>query len=231
MNQWDKYSYLYNQGIGSEGDSLHKQYVDPLIFQYLGEFDNKVIIDAGCGNGYLLKKLALRAKKVIGLDNSSDLINFAKSHTKGLSNVEIKQADLLSKWPIKSNSYHIIIANMLLQYLPRLDSFAKESFRVLIKNGLLIITIDSPLHSLFVRAQGLLGKKDKKLFQMGSYFKKEKRLKKTLWDKAILEYYHRPLMDYINSFALYFKLERLDENTEDGEMPRILGMKWIKKYA
>ncbi len=228
VNQWDKYSKLYNKGIGPTGDKLHKDFIDPLIFKYLENYEGKTIIDVGCGNGYLLNKLSYKAKKIIGIDSSKNLLSFAKLKVSRQKNIETKLADVTKRLFLKTGSFDIIIANMLLQYLPSIDSFAKESFRILKKNGILIVIIDSPLHPLFVRAQNLLGKKDKKLFQMGSYFKREKRRKKTLWDKALLEYYHRPIMDYINSFAKYFNLVRIDENTEDGEMPRILGMKWIK---
>lgn len=228
VNQWDTYSKLYNEGIGPKGDDLHKKYIDPLIFKYLGEYSNKIIIDAGCGNGYLLKKLSAKAKKVYGLDYSSNLIQNARENIKGLTNVETKIADLAIDWRIKSKSCNYVVANMLLQYLPVLDGFIKETARVLAYNGILIVIIDSPLHSLFARAQELLGKKDIKLFQLESYFAREKRQKRTLWNKAIIEYYHRPIMDYINAISPHFILREMDENSEDGEMPRILGMKWSK---
>ena len=227
-NQWDTYSKLYNDGIGTEGDKLHKNFIDPLIFQFMSDYRNKVVADVGCGNGYFARKIAIRAKKVFGLDYSAELVKLTKTNTSELTNIEILFGDVLKRWPIRSNSCDIVISNMLLQYLSSLTNFAKEAARILKKKGILIITIDSPLHSLFVRAQELLGKKDKKLIQSGSYFKREKRLKKTLWDKATIEYYNRPLMDYFNAFTDYFIFEHMDENTEDGEMPRILGLKWCK---
>jgi len=73
----------------------------------------------------------------------------------------------------------------------------------------LIVIIDHPGHALFLRAQELTGKKNEKFLDSASYFQPGLRKKKSLWDKAILEYYHRPVMDYINVFTPYFHLIKL----------------------
>lgn len=227
-NQWDKYADLYNKGIGLAGDSLHVKFIDPLIRKYIYSKFNKLIVDIGCGNGYLLRKLSNYAEKVIGIDSSIKLLQYAKINTKPYSNIQLIQADISKTIPLDNDACNIVITNMVLQYLPKLAFFAKEVHRILKPDGIFVTIIDHPCHSLFLRAQELLGKKDSKFITTGSYFFEELRLKKSLWDKAKLEYYHRPIMKYINTFSPFFKLDKIDELTENNEMPRILGMKWIK---
>lgn len=226
-NQWDKYAKLYNQGIGKEGDQLHTKLIDPIIFDFIGRYQSKTILDVGCGNGYLLKKLASQAKKVVGIDSSRKLLQYARGLIS--QNCQLILADLNKKFPLKPNSFDIVIANMVVQYLPTLNRFVVETARVLKKKGILVIILDHPAHALFLRAQGLVGARNKKFIDSDSYFKLGKRRKHSLWDKAILEYYHRPIKDYLNPFTPYFYLEKLEEKTSDGELPRILGMKWVKR--
>lgn len=226
-NQWDTYASLYNKGIGEAGDKLHQGFIDPLIFGFVGSWKNLSVLDAGCGNGYLVSKLAPLAKRVVGIDASRKLLDFASKQV-SRSNVSFQLTDITKKLPFADSNFDVVVANMILQYLPELDTFAKESARVLKKHGKLIIIIDHPAHALFLRAQELIGKKNEKFLTSGSYFASGLRTKKSLWDKAILEYYHRPLKAYINAFAPYLRLEKMEENSEDGEMPRILGLLWSK---
>lgn len=225
-NQWD--TYAYNKGIGPDGDAFHKKLIDPLIFRYIGENRYHSILDVGCGNGYLLIKLSSKTKSVIGIDNSRKLLSVASHNITGLSNVTAVYGDISQKLPFNSASFDVIIANMVLQYLPSLERISSESARVLKKNGVFIVVMDHPCHALYLRAQELAGSKNDKFLTSASYFVSGKRRKKSLWDKATLEYYHRPMEGYINPFTPYFHLDTMTEISEDGEMPRILGLKWSK---
>lgn len=229
VNQWDKYAEIFDRGIGNGEEDLHRNYLDPLIFSYLGQKKYKTIVDAGCGNGYLLNKLAKISTYVVGLDYSDKLLKASKERIKGSKNISLLKADLTQRLPIKDNSTDVVIANMVLQYLPQLESFAKECYRILKPGGLLLILVDHPGHYLYARAQELNGKKDPHFLESGSYFKEGRRKKKSLWNKAILEYYHRTVSGYINPFNFLFKLVKVDENTQDKETPRILAMKFVKK--
>lgn len=228
-NQWDKVAKLYEQGIGEEGDPLHQKYIDPLIFDFLGKLRNATILDAGCGNGYLFKKLEKYADRIVGVDSSKELLKFAKQKINLPKKTVVRHANLLEKLSQETASFDAVIANMVLQYLPRLTTCVAEANRVLKPQGMLIVIVDHPAHQLFTRAQELLGKKNEKFLTSESYFKMQKRTKLSLWDKAVLEYYHRPISEYLNPFTLNFHLEQVVENSEDGEMPRILGLKWVKK--
>ncbi|MCL4364145.1 class I SAM-dependent methyltransferase [Patescibacteria group bacterium] len=227
-NQWDRYAYIYERGIGQGGDTLHDNLIDPLIFKYLGNKKYQTIVDAGCGNGYLLKRLSGLADLVIGLDYSIKLLETAKRKISGNRKIKLIQTDLTKQLPLEKASVDVIIANMSLQYLPSLKVFAEECQRTLKKNGLLIVTVDHPGHFLFSRAQELAGKKDPHFIEADSYFSERKFKKNSLWGQAVLEYYHRPLKSYLNVFSRYLRLIEVDENSQDGETPRILGLLFEK---
>lgn len=208
-NQWDTYAELYDTGIGTNGDLLHTSLINPLIERYMGNKKYEAILDAGCGNGYLLKILAGNVQRVVGIDASEKLLSTAAKKTKGLSNASIVSGDIAQKLPFKSGSFDLVIANMVLQYLPSLDVFASESARIVKPGGSLIVIVDHPAHALFLRAQELAGKKNEKFLTSASYFTPGKRSKKSLWDKATLKYFHRPLEAYVNPFTKYFSLDSI----------------------
>lgn len=58
------------------------------------------ILDIGCGNGYLTKKITKNFKNVVAIDNSRSAIKFAKKNYKG--NIKFKNVDL-DNFKIKKN--------------------------------------------------------------------------------------------------------------------------------
>lgn len=225
IQQWNQYAELYHQGKGISGDDLHNDLIKPTLDKFLGDYSGKRVLDAGCGNGFLENYLAEKAKQVVGIDSSEKLLSFAKKNI-SQENVEFKQENLLEKLPVADSSFDIVIANMVLQYLPELSIFAQETERTLKPNGTFLMFIDHPSHALFLRAQELMGKKNEKFINSGGYFESGLRKKHSLWNQAILQYYHRPLSNYLNVFSKHLRLDQVEEVSNDGEIPRILGAKW-----
>ena len=226
-NQWDTYADLLDERIGTGGDDLHTKLIDPLIVSYAGDTSGKTVVDLGCGNGYLFGKLSPRAR-FIGVDGSDLLLEKAKERTKKLESTQFISSDISKPLPLDDHIADIVIANMVLQYVPDLAGVCQNITRILKKDGLCIMIIDHPGHLLFLRAQEVAGKSNNKFLDSTSYFIEGERRKKSLWDKAILTFYHRTVTSYINAFAKQFHLDQMDEVSEDGEMPRVLGLKWKK---
>lgn len=226
LKQWETYADLYHQGKGLAGDDLHNDLIQPILDDFLGDYSSQIILDAGCGNGFLSYQLARSAKKVVGIDVSEKLLRYANENRKG-ENVSFKKADLTQKLSFQDSQFDIVVSVMVLQYLPQISRFASECSRILKPNGELIVVIDHPCHALFLRAQELVGKKDKKFITSDSYFKSGIRKKLSLWNKVILQYYHRPVSFYLNGFTDYFRLVELKETSSDNEIPRILGFNWL----
>ncbi|MFH1749643.1 MAG: class I SAM-dependent methyltransferase [bacterium] len=228
IDQWNTYANLYHKGKGSTGDELHKALIQPILNKFLRDYSSSIILDAGCGNGFFTNQLAQRAKKVVGIDISDKLLKHARENIK-TENVSLKKADLTKELPFQDDQFDIVISIMVLQYLPQIKKFVSECSRILKPDGKLIVIIDHPSHALFLRAQELVGKKNEKFITSGSYFKSGSRKKHSLWNKAILQYYHRPVGFYLNNFISHFRLVGLEEISSDNEIPRILGLNWLNQ--
>jgi ubiquinone/menaquinone biosynthesis C-methylase UbiE len=229
MNQWDAVADIYNAWMGEEGDALHKTIIDPLIFSYLDDVNNPTILDAGCGNGYFLKKLSPIAKQVVGIDFSDKLLEMAGKRTESYSNIMVRKSNIIDQIPFHDTSYDVVIASMVIQYLDRVDLFAQEVFRILKDHGMLILMLDHPAHALVDRIKLLDGKPSNKFITLESYFQRGVRKKRSLGTSVEVEYYHKTISDYLNIFSANFRLDRTNEISEDGEVPRIWGLRYIKQ--
>lgn len=96
----------------------YKEVISPLkdcitnpLFSEL-DFNNwqdKVVLDAGCGAGRLLPTLAKKFHYVYGKDFSKEMINESKKATKGLNNVTCFVGDLKKSYNEK-NKYDVLIS-------------------------------------------------------------------------------------------------------------------------
>ena len=103
------------------------------------ESDDK-ILDIGCGNGRLLKRLRGKSVRYVGIDFSKALINEARNKFPGY-HFQIANAINL---PFPNNSFDKVYAIAFLHHIPSKKArkqVIKESKRVLKERGLLILTV------------------------------------------------------------------------------------------
>jgi len=101
----------------------------------------KILLDLGCGEGYLLRKLSLNFKQLIGTDIARNRIKLARKKSKKNKNIIYKIADLDLPLPFNSKSIDAVTCLSVMEYVFDPNSFIKEVHRVLKKNGLLIISV------------------------------------------------------------------------------------------
>lgn len=54
IRRWDRFADTYSANHFEQGD-IHKEvFLNPTLFTLMGKVKNKRVLDAGCGEGYLL---------------------------------------------------------------------------------------------------------------------------------------------------------------------------------
>jgi demethylmenaquinone methyltransferase/2-methoxy-6-polyprenyl-1,4-benzoquinol methylase len=101
------------------------------------------ILDLGCGTGMLLGQLKERARLVVGVDISVEMLRAAKRRAPGALLV-LADADSL---PFSEGSFDAVISVTLLQNMPDPAKTVCEIARVLRSNGKAIITSLKRKHS------------------------------------------------------------------------------------
>jgi ubiquinone biosynthesis O-methyltransferase len=134
MNK-NEYIWLHNNNDNSF-NYLYKT-LRKLISKYKKDMS---ILDIGCGNGYLTKKITKDFKNVIAIDNSKSAIKFAKKKYKG--SIKFINIDL-DNFIIKKKFNIILLIEVIEHvYLPNL--FLKKIVKFMNKNSILIIS--TPYH-------------------------------------------------------------------------------------
>jgi ubiquinone/menaquinone biosynthesis C-methylase UbiE len=105
----------------------------------VGVSNNSLILDSGCGTGLLFEYVADKAKIVMGLDISRELLKEAKKRAKSFGNVHLILADA-DYTPFKDGVFSHVFAVTLLQNMPNPEKTLAELTRVAGKNAFLIVT-------------------------------------------------------------------------------------------
>lgn len=144
-NIYDKKSISYDKFRNSKsGFNEIKNILDNFLINRNN--NNLNLLDVGCGTGHLLKYMnQYNFKNINGIDPSESMINKSLEKTKNIMNCKV-WVDYIEN--IKDNSYDIIICNQVIQNLTLnieeafnlRQKFYNQLYRVLKKNGLLIIT-------------------------------------------------------------------------------------------
>lgn len=225
---WDLLAdrYIKNSQEDCTGGFAYEEYINtPSLFSM---FPKKAfnVLDLGCGNGIFTLELAKHYPNVVGIDISNKMLKEAKKIVKGGSFI---QHDLEGPFPEFDHKFDLITAKLLLMYIENMDGFVEECYRVMEKNGILLVSIRHPFRWYYEESM--------------SYFN-EKTLMHNIGGGNGTEVFliHRTLETYINTFRVNgfycdlieeprvkapFMIEYPVSEWRDG-IPRRLNLRFVK---
>ena len=109
----------------------------------LSKYDFESVLELGCGTGKNTKYLLKKAKRIIGLDFSQEMLNKAKEKIT-VERVSFRKTDLTESWDVDNNFADLITCSLTLEHIKNLDHIFNQANLKLKKNGLFFI---SELHS------------------------------------------------------------------------------------
>lgn len=134
----------YFDSAGQSWDELHRAVADPAVkskaIQRLLPA-GLVLVDAGCGTGWLLPELAATGARVIAVDNSPNQLRKAEANVRelGLGNVEFREGDL-GALPLEDGAADGVFAHLTLHHIPRPEVAIRDMVRVLKPGASLVVT-------------------------------------------------------------------------------------------
>lgn len=117
-------------------DAIFRNIREKKILRFISKKDT--LCDLGCGsNGSLLYSLAYDIKEGVGVDYN------IKPHK--LANLAFIRSDLENKIKLPSSRFDVVVSLAVLEHLNKPENLLKEAYRILKKNGKLILTTPSKL--------------------------------------------------------------------------------------
>lgn len=101
--------------LDAEGWTQNNHYQNVLLRHIRNDCQNA--LEIGCGTGAFARRLAERARHVVALDLSPEMIRVARSRSRELSNLEFHVADAMS-WDFPAAHFDCIASIATLHHLP-----------------------------------------------------------------------------------------------------------------
>ncbi len=109
-------------------------------YAFASEFaKNKRVLDIASGEGYGSALLAAAAREVVGVDISNQAVNHAREKYKGVGNLSFIQGEC-KKVPCPDGSFDVVVSFETLEHTRDQAEFLSEIKRVLVKDGILVIS-------------------------------------------------------------------------------------------
>lgn len=212
--RWDRNAEAWHRLFG-EKDLNRRDLLDPVILEILGDVNGKSILDAGCGDGYLSRKLAELGAQVTGVECSEKMLGYAvKEQNRRPLQIEYHHASCASLPFLKAATYDIVVTNNVIQDVEDYLSAFQEFSRLLKKGGIYLHIENHPCFMSPVWGWVKNEKGEKLYRKVDHYFKRGPFL--TPWGpRSEMEpsvYWHRTLADIMNALInCSFRIMRVIE--------------------
>jgi len=219
------FSSFWDQISGKYGQPYKRYVLDPIMFKQMGSLRGKIVLDLGCGNGYLGPKfLKAGAKHVLLMDISELNLRYAKLLNRSHSgHVTFIRQDATNRWKVKP-PVNIVFSDMMLNELKNIKMPVREAYRVLSKGGVFVAAVTHPSWDLYEYVQDTAGRPRNIMKGARSYFFRG-HTRFIMGAHSLMpppgqeypecfeiEHYQRPLEDYFGAFSdAGFRVDRLLE--------------------
>jgi SAM-dependent methyltransferase len=213
-DRWNRNADTWHRNFG-EKDPNRRDLLDPIIFETLGDIKRKRILDAGCGDGYLSRKLAQQGAIVTAVDCSHRMLAFAQAEEQyDPLSIIYHNGDIASLPFLADRSFDAVVTNNVIQDAADFGGAFREFSRILKPGGIYLHIVNHPCFSTPVFGWVKDGEGNKLYRKVDRYFERGPFLvpwgQKTGIEPTVA--FHRTLGDTVNSLiSCGFRLLQLLE--------------------
>lgn len=174
--------------------SPHNQTIKEKLFNLVGDYSEKTILDLGCGIGVFSKDFSTKAKRVVGIDISEKCIDYAKNKN-GSHNIDYFIMDINNLNLIKEK-FDIVFSDMVFNYIEDYNKLLSNIYELLNDDGIVVFSQVHPISTASLGESSWVEDNNKLRFQLDNYSNVSKRYRTYFEGK--FEFYHRRFEEIIN---------------------------------
>ena len=211
---WDGNADQWHRLFG-ENDLNRRDLLDPIILQVLGNVRGKQVLDAGCGDGYLSRKLARLGASVTGVELSQKMLGFAtEAQKKSPLAISYHHANCSSMPFLSASAFDVVVTNNVIQDMADYQGAFREFSRLLKPGGTYLHIENHPCFMTPVWGWVRDDKGERLHRKVDYYFKRGPFLcpwgQRSGMQPSV--YWHRTLGDIINELiSCEFRINRVIE--------------------
>jgi SAM-dependent methyltransferase len=192
---WNRVAHDWEVQVGEHGDVNRRANSDPVLWRFAGDVRGLDVLDAGCGTGYLSRRLAERGARVVGVDFSPAMVEIAAASS---AEVDFRVDDCSQLATVGDGSIDLVVSNYVLMDTPHLDGSMHAFGRVLRRGGAAVVIFS---HPCFPQGSLRVSGERNEYHWHHSYFDARRRVDPP-WAHFTSEFiwFHRPLSHYWRSF-------------------------------
>lgn len=195
--EWNDAAEAWVDFVRTGKDYYRDEINNPAAFKLIGNVKGKIVLDLACGEGYNTRILARKEAKVVGVDASEKLIDYARrEESREKLDIRYYLLDAGNFKTFSDNSFDLVTCFMALQDIEDYEKAVAEVARVLKNHGRFVFSIPHPCFE----AMTVKGKRidaAERYFGVVKYHIhwNMKRLSKTFRTLS----FHRTLTHYLNA--------------------------------
>ena len=194
---WNRVADDWRIQVGDDGDGNRILNSDPVLWTFAGDVNGLTVLDAGCGTGYLSKKLRDRGALVTGIDFSERMIEIARTQH---PDIDFRVDSCSELATIDDGRFDLVIANYVLMDTPDLRATMEAFSRVLKADGVAVLVFS---HPCFPQGRATVSENGEEVCYRWSFpYFEPRQCTDPPWAHFTSEFiwFHRPLSDYWKAF-------------------------------
>jgi ubiquinone/menaquinone biosynthesis C-methylase UbiE len=142
---WDDNADVWTEHVRKGWDTYREHLNNPAFLKLIGNLKGKIVLDAGCGEGYNTRIFARTGAMMTGVDISPRLIEHARQAEKAEPlGIRYEVASFTDLSIFNNESFDTVLSTMALMDSPDYEKAIAEIFRVLRKNGDFYFSVSHP---------------------------------------------------------------------------------------
>jgi 2-polyprenyl-3-methyl-5-hydroxy-6-metoxy-1,4-benzoquinol methylase len=142
---WNDNAADWSLGVSQEWDYFRANFHDIHFVPLLGKLSGTQVIDLGCGEGCLARRMAMMGAQVVGVDISDELISLARKATSESLDITFIQSTISDLSKLVDSKFNLATCVMVLMDTPSLEPIFREAARVLLPGGRLVFSVTHPI--------------------------------------------------------------------------------------